>query len=64
MADDWSTDDWYWEVIDPYSIRHRKQIIDVEFEDIVCGTKALIVYDENQDLQNMCSPMAHLGRQD
>ena len=53
MADDWSTDDWYWEVIDPYSIRHRKQIIDVEFEDIVCGTKALIVYDENQDLQDV-----------
>ncbi len=64
MADDCSTDDWYWEVIDPYGIRHRKQIIDVEFEDIVCRTKALIVYDENQNLQNMCLPMAHLGRQD
>lgn len=64
MTDDWSTDDWYWEVIPPYNMRHHKQIIDVEFEDIVCRTKALIVYDENQNLQNMRLSMAHLGRQD
>jgi hypothetical protein len=49
------TDVWYfhWDVIEPYKTRHHKQIIDAEFEDIVCGTKALIVYGENQNLQNM-----------
>ena len=53
MTDDWSEDNWSWEVIPPYNMRHHKQIIDVEFEDIVCETKALIVYDENQDLQDV-----------
>ena len=64
MTDDWFKDNWSWEVIPPYNVRHHKQIIDVEFEDIVCRTKALIVYGENQYLQDVCSPMAHLGRQD
>jgi hypothetical protein len=31
QMDDW---DWYWEVIAPYSYRHRRQIEDAEFEDI------------------------------
>jgi hypothetical protein len=31
VYDDW---DWYWEVVDPYRVRHYKQIEDVEFEDI------------------------------
>jgi hypothetical protein len=62
MTDERSVDDWYWEVIPPYNMRHHKQIIDAEFEDIVCRTKTLIVYDENQNLQDMCLPMAHLGR--
>ena len=53
MTDNRSTDDWYWEVVPPYNMRHHKQIIDVEFEDIVCKTKALIIYDESQDLQDM-----------
>lgn len=40
VNDDW---DWYWEVIDPYHVRHYRQIEDVEFEDIQCKTKALII---------------------
>ena len=41
--------DWYWEVIDPYHVRHYKQIEDVEFEDIQCKTKALIIYEYDKE---------------